>query len=436
MNSVRLELLKIDRLWYGQVKGHAGKPLFVCLGEKHGLKLFDAYFKSRSADGMESRDLFLTYYRPFDDAREYGRPLLADLQLAYGLWREENGVSTPCEEWRAEGPEAEGETKTDAGATAKALMGFYDIFPPMRGRKVFILLSPQRIGDASLFELWLKEWCDGMEGDDIKLVVTEQAGARLLRNLPEGRHEFTLNPTDIASLMNNVAAQTSVDPNGGESVLQQQMLLANAHFCKGEFDAAHVALDKAVTIAGRHGLMGAACAAHLLKAYVWLIQGDEQRADIQFRTLLAIAGSNTSLAAQMHTNYAGFLLATKRKDKALTAFGEAAEISKAAGNLPLEMECHRIMGQLLDSRLSDSKAIAHYERCLDIGESMSETERRQGSLAYIASLLLAKYGNTAKGDELRKRMEQSLGADWQTDVKPPQRQDNHHSPPKETPAWR
>ena len=75
MNSVRLELLKIDRQWYDQVKGHADKPLFVCLGEKHGLELFDAYFKSHSADGMESHDLFLMYYRPFDDVREYGRPL-------------------------------------------------------------------------------------------------------------------------------------------------------------------------------------------------------------------------------------------------------------------------------------------------------------------------------------------------------------------------
>ena len=64
MNSVRLELFKIDRQWYDQVKGHADKPLFVCLGEKHRLKLFDAYFKSHSADGMESHDLFLMYYRP------------------------------------------------------------------------------------------------------------------------------------------------------------------------------------------------------------------------------------------------------------------------------------------------------------------------------------------------------------------------------------
>ena len=432
MNSVRLELLKIDRLWHGQVKGHADKPLFVCLGEKHGLKLFDAYFKSRSADGMESRDLFLTYYRPFDDAREYGRPLLADLQLAYALWREENGDSTPCGEWQAEGLEAEGETKTDAGATAKALTGLYGAFPPMRGRKVFILLSPQHIGDVSLFELWLKEWCDGMESDDIKLVVTEQAGARLLRNLPEERHEFALGSTDIASLMNNVAAQTSANPNDGESVLQQQMLLANAHFCKGEFDSAHVALDKAAAIAGRHGLLDAACAARLLKAYVWLTQGDGERADAQFHALLSVVGRDTPLAAQMHANYAGFLLATKRKDKALTAFGEAAEMSKAAGNLSLEMECHRIMGQLLDSRFSDSETIAHYERCLDIGESMSETERRQGSLAYIASLLLAKYGNTAKGAELCKRMEQCLGADWQTDVKPPQMESSYYSPYKET----
>ena len=432
MNSVRLELLKIDRLWHGQVKGHADKPLFVCLGEKHGLKLFDAYFKSRSADGMESRDLFLTYYRPFDDAREYGRPLLADLQLAYALWREENGDSTPCGEWQAEGLEAEGETKTDAGATAKALTGLYGAFPPMRGRKVFILLSPQHIGDVSRFELWLKEWCDGMESDDIKLVVTEQAEARLLRNLPEERHEFALGSTDIASLMNNVAAQTSANPNDGESVLQQQMLLANAHFCKGEFDSAHVALDKAAAIAGRHGLLDAACAARLLKAYVWLTQGDGERADAQFHALLSVVGRDTPLAAQMHANYAGFLLATKRKDKALTAFGEAAEMSKAAGNLSLEMECHRIMGQLLDSRFSDSETIAHYERCLDIGESMSETERRQGSLAYIASLLLAKYGNTAKGDELCKRMEQCLGADWQTDVKPPQMESSYYSPYKET----
>ena len=432
MNSVRLELLKIDRLWHGQVKGHADKPLFVCLGERHGLKLFDAYFKSRSADGMESRDLFLTYYRPFDDAREYGRPLLADLQLAYALWREENGDSTPCGEWQAEGLEAEGETKTDAGATAKALTGLYGAFPPMRGRKVFILLSPQHIGDVLLFELWLKEWCGAMESNDIKLVVTEQAEARLLRNLPEDRHEFALGSTDIASLMSNVAAQTSANPNDGESVLQQQMLLANAHFCKGEFDSAHVALDKAAAIAGRHGLLDAACAARLLKAYVWLTQGDGERADTQFHALLSVVGRDTPLAAQMHTNYAGFLLATKRKDKALTAFGEAAEISKAAGNLSLEMECHRIMGQLQDSHFSDSETIAHYERCLDIGESMSETERRQGSLAYIASLLLAKYGNTAKGDELCKRMEQCLGTDWQTDVKPPQMESSYYSPYKET----
>ena len=52
----------------------------------------------------------------------------------------------------------------------------------------------------------------------------------------------------------------------------------------------------------------------------------------------------------------------------------------------------------------------------------------------MASLLLAKYGNTAKGDELRKRMEQSLGADWQTDVKPPQMESSYYSPYKETPS--
>ncbi len=281
MNPVRLELLKIDRQWYEQVKAHTDKPLFVCLGEKHTLNMFDVYFKSHGADEVESDDVFLVNYKPFEDAQRYG-----------------------------------------------AEIGLYESFPPLRGHKIFILLSPQQISSIPLYEQWLLDWCANMNSSDIKIVVLEKYEGRLLKNLPDNRHEFVLTGTDIASLMNNVAAQTASDPNDEENVLQQQMLLANVHFSRREFDNAHVALAKAIGIASRHNLKDVLCTAHLLDAYVWLTQNEQEKAHDTFRTLLSLTGEETLLSAQMHVNYGGFLLAIRRKEDAIDAFEKSAEIAK------------------------------------------------------------------------------------------------------------
>ena len=364
MNPVRLELLKIDRQWYEQVKAHTDKPLFVCLGEKHTLNIFDVYFKSHGADEVESDDIFLVNYKPFEDAQRYGAELLEELHLVYKLWREHNLTSVPCKEWNTDIVVPDDKVKTDAGNTAKALIGLYESFPPLRGHKIFILLSPQQISSIPLYGQWLFDWCVNMNSCDVKIVVLEKHEGRLLKNLPENRHEFVLTGTDIASLMNNVAAQTAADPNDEENVLQQQMLLANVHFSRREFDNAHVALAKAIGIASRHNLKDVLCTALLLDAYVWLTQNEQEKAHDTFRTLLSLTGEETLLSAQMHVNYGGFLLAIRRKEDAIDAFEKSAEIAKNIKNPLLEMECYRIMGQIQDGTFTDSQTIAYYEKCI------------------------------------------------------------------------
>ncbi|MEZ7697772.1 hypothetical protein AXF23_09450 [Prevotella sp. oral taxon 313] len=428
MNPVRLELLKIDRQWYEQVKAHTDKPLFVCLGEKHTLNMFDVYFKSHGADEVESNDVFLVNYKPFEDAQRYGAELLEELHLVYKLWREHNLTSVPCKEWNTDIIVPNDKVKTDAGNTAKALIGLYESFPPLRGHKIFILLSPQQISSIPLYEQWLFDWCANMNSSDVKIVVLEKHEGRLLKKLPNNRHEFVLTGTDIASLMNNVAAQTAADPNDEENVLQQQMLLANVHFSRHEFDNAHVALAKAIAIASRHNLKDVLCTAHLLDAYVWLTQNEQEKAHDTFRTLLSLTGEETLLSAQMHVNYGGFLLAIRRKEDAIDAFEKSAEIAKNIKNPLLEMECYRIMGQIQDGTFTDSQTIAYYEKCIEIGMTMNNEERQQSSLAYIATLLLKKYGNSKKAEELCKQMEQYLGADWQTNIQVPNMDDLYHSP--------
>lgn len=434
MNPVRLELLKIDRQWYEQVKAHTDKPLFVCLGEKHTLNMFDVYFKSHGADEVESNDFFLVNYKPFEDEQRYGAELLEDLQLVYNLWRENNLISVPCKEWLRDATIHDDNVKTDAASTARTLIGLYESLPPLRGHKIFILLSPQHISNVPLFEQWLFDWCVNMNSCDIKIVVLEKPEGRLLKNLPDNRHEFVLAGTDIASLMNNVAAQTADDPNDEESVLQQQMLLANVHFSRREFDNAHVALAKAIGIARRHNLTDVLCTAHLLDAYVWLTQNEQEKAHNTFRTLLSLTGEGTLLSAQMHVNYGGFLLAIRRKEDAINAFEKSAEIARDIKNPLLEMECYRIMGQTQDGTLTDSQTIAYYEKCIEVGMTMNNEERRQSSLAYVATLLLKKYGSSNKAEELRRQMEQYLGADWQTDMQVPNMDDLYHSPLTNVPS--
>ena len=55
------------------------------------------------------------------------------------------------------------------------------------------------------------------------------------------------------------------------------------------------------------------------------------------------------------------------------------------------------MGQIQDGTFTDSQTIAYYEKCIEIGMTMNNEERQQSSLAYIATLLLKKYGNSKKG---------------------------------------
>lgn len=59
MNSVQLEILKIDKQWYHEVKKNPSIPLFICLGEKHEVDLFDTYFKFQGSEEASTHDIFL-----------------------------------------------------------------------------------------------------------------------------------------------------------------------------------------------------------------------------------------------------------------------------------------------------------------------------------------------------------------------------------------
>ncbi len=417
MNSVEVEILKIDKQWYGEVKSHPEAVLFICLGRKHELKMFDAYFKSRNADEVYAKDLFLAHYHPFVDMKSYGQSLIADMLSAYDLWRKNEPNNARFGEWTTE--QYDGKSSTDAPAAARSLLNLYEAFPALSAHKLFILLAPQMIEKAEGFETWLHEWCENMPPHaNIKIVIQERVDARLLRNLPPQSHPFELSGMDMGALMQNVAAQTRKDKNDAEGDYIQQMLTANACFEQRNLDGACVALNKAIEIARAQKHLEGECTARLLMAYVAHLDNKKDEAHAQFETLLSLSGEDSEFSAQMYMNYGAFLLSMTQKKEAVKAFEKTVEIGQKINNPFIGMEAHRILGQLTGGMFNDAET-RHYEAAVSIGKSLPAEQARKSSLPYIASLLMDKYGASEQADTLQREMDLLLGEGWKKKVKMP-----------------
>ena len=413
MNSAQLELLKIDKQWYGEVKKNPDLPLFVCLGEKHELGMFDLYFKYQISEESSTNDLFLVFYQDFTDAKQYGESLVKELKETYTEIRKK----TPdIPEWE-EIPNVPQQVKTDAYKAVKAIEFLHSSL--FKDRKIFIHLSPLHISDIKAFEAWLQEWTELIAAKEIKVVITDHCNFPAFSNLPYKRKEFRVR-IDIQNLMNNIAAQTNNKKGSPETNYQQQILIASNFLSNSKNEEAVVALEKAIRIAQRQNLVEAQASARLMKAQTLRVMNKKDEAQEEFQEILKIAGGDTYFGAQMYMNYGVFLLTTAKKNKAMQCFEKAVEIGEKINDDALQMECLRLIGQLNDFRLSLKSPMPYYEKSVEIGKRLPKEAVRDSSLPYTASLLLKKYGkSSSKGEALDKDMSELIGKDWQDLIKPP-----------------
>lgn len=411
MNPIQLEILKIDRQWQQEVKQHPEAPLFIGLGERHELNLFESYFKYQLSDDATSTDIFMIHYQNFESPAGYGRSLVNEWKEVFDLWQNEQ--TTPVN-WNTD-ITAEGNFKTDAFLPVKALVTLQELYPQLRHKRIFVHLAPAAISSQADLELWVKEWCKATRGlDHIKLVFTDHRQHRVLRKIRDA-HEFSIS-MDIHQLMQNAAAHTNRHKNEVESDYQQQLLIASNYLSKGNHDQGHVALERAIDIAHRQGLKEGEATARLMLAQSLAAIKKNKAAHQQYRQALAVAGDDTLIGAQMHMNYGSFLLSQSEKKEARNYFDKATEIAERIGNDFIAMECTRLVGQLSESKWSGvGKALDYYKKCIEIGKRMPPDRRRQSSMAYIALAMQKIYGAESKeGKALEQEMETCIGEDWKT----------------------
>jgi hypothetical protein len=95
-------------------------------------------------------------------------------------------------------------------------------------------------------------------------------------------------------------------------------------------------------------------------------------------------------------------------------FDEVNKIGAEKNDIFLQIEAHRLIGQLSDSRFGSAITASNYEKCIALGKGLPAAELKETSLPYIASLLLKKYGKSSvKGLALQETMAALFGNGWE-----------------------
>ncbi|PST81593.1 hypothetical protein C7T94_19185 [Pedobacter yulinensis] len=400
-------MVKIDRRWKQVVRENSQSPLFICLGEKHEVHLFETYFKYQLREDARTNDVYLIHYQDFTDPLTYGESLLAEWAEAFKSWPQGTAA------WP--GVDFTVTTGTDAGRPVAALAELCRLYPHLAEQHIFVQIAPTVVSDFDALRNWISDWGRAVKKGGIsklKLVLTDHHKHQTYKKAADAVR-FRIE-TDLTAMMQHAAEFTNPKKGDPEADYQQQILIASNQLSKGNYNLAVAALEKAVRIARRQKLPEAEVTARLMLAQCLAAEGKTAPAHSEYQLAITAAGEKNLVAAQIHMNYGSFLLSQSEQAKAKTYFSKAVDIAEQIGNDFIAMECTRLLGQLSEGILTgDAEAIRYYERCLEIAREMEPEKRRQSSMPYVAGILLKKYGEkSAAGKILDEEMRTLFGENW------------------------
>lgn len=408
MNAVHLEMVKMGRKWKQEVNNNPEAISYVLLGQKPQNQLFETFFKYQLGEESSSNDIYLLYYQPFNDEKTYGESLLEELKYVYTKFQEEHPNS---KNWMS----ATDGSNADAAAFVNKIIAFTEMYPHLKKNKMFIHLAPTSISDRKVFEAWIAacgKQVEKSEAANIKLVFTDHESHRTIKNFY--KPHFWNFPIDISKLMENTAESTNQKKGSKENNFQQLILKAGNLLGKQKFADADIILDAAIKVAVQNKYDQGTVMAKLLKAQNYQAQAKNGAAAATYEQAVKDAGKDKDMLVQVYFSYGAFLLSQKQKKRALELFDEISKIAAEKNDVFLQIEAHRLIGQLSDSLFGSTTTVTHYEKCIALGKALPAAELKETSLPYIASLLLKKYGrNSVKGVALQETMAALFSNDWE-----------------------
>lgn len=418
MNPVHLEMIKIHKKWYQELKANPDSITYVLLGERYETQLFETYFKYQLSDEALSDDIFMIHYQKFNSPLDYGQVLVEEWQSVFREWKTFYNEEL---EWKIPAPEKN--IKNDAEICVKALSSFIGIFPHLRERKIFLHIAPIHISNNNDLENWLIDCGKYIEkyglGDIIKLVYTDHINYRTINNFYRS-HIWNF-PIDINDLMEKTANHSGQIGNNPENDFQQIILKASNSISKEKYEEADILLEKAIIVAKRKKLLQGEVMALLIMAQNNFAQGKYHTTKKLYETAIHQSETHPSLQVQVYYSFASFLLSQSQKSKALDIFMKTIEIGQNIDDIFIQIEGYRLLGQLHHIENNGTKAIFYYENAIKLSDKLEINDLRESSIPYIATLLIDLYGtDNQNSHRIDLLLKEKLGDSWKDLVKIPE----------------
>jgi tetratricopeptide (TPR) repeat protein len=413
MNAVYLEMVKLGKKWRQEIKNDPDAISYILLGQKVENQLFETYFKYQLSDESNTDDTYLIYYQPFEDEKSYTNALVTEIEATYKDWQKEE---KELSDWHIE--------KDGNGADyyIGSLINLTQLYPTLQENKMFIHLAPTSISDRKAFECWITNCGAVIErnnaGSYLKLVFTDHEQYRTIANYY--KPHYWKYAVDISNLMEKTAESTNKNKGAKENNFQLLILKAGNALSRQKFSDADILLTQAVQLSIKNKFTQGTVLAKLVKAQSKMAQSKPDEAEALYLEALQEAGDNSDLVVQVYFSYGSFLMSRKEKKKAMDVFEKLISIGEEKGDMVLQIESNRLIGQLLDTAILSKSSIPYFERCIALCEGMSPELRKETSTPYIATLLIKKYGKGSNNAiVIKDKMVAFFGENWEQLAKVP-----------------
>ncbi len=416
-NAIVRRLDKLETLW-NEFADNPDARLCRWLATDTERKIIDVFLEVQGHESGTTPDLFIRFEEPFNDPGRYGFALLASLRKQYEEIREgirEEGIDA---NWRC--PEAN-PNEQDVAAFARGLASLQTHYQATI-EKVVAVLTPDRVKAPKDFQGWLQRLLRTGIAAGLRVMVFDDLASPALEELQKAEDKLvkTIKPNlDMPAAYLELARGTGA---AGPGVA---------------FRIGFLELTQAAGT-GDVALMKAKAAAALAIAQQ---QGwPQMQAVVQMALGAALLGANKGQEAMAAYRAAGTLMAAQKNDPAapklllqgklgegVTLFSggkhlEAAKVYEEAAALAEQhkdylmcMESWRMASHCHEAAKQVEPSWRCGNRALDAAAKMEPDVRANSTLPFVGQALLriAGRGNREHVDQVRSRMQQLAGADWE-----------------------
>ena len=416
-NAIERRLDKLDALW-NEFAEHPDFRLGRWLIGADERRMLDAFIEVQTDESGSLPDLFIRFEEPFAEQSRHGVVLAESLKVKYEEIREGIAKEGLPSDWRSPAVDSK---LSDAANFAKCLTSLHAHYEEWL-RHVVAVLMPDRFARGTNWPLWLQQLLKAGLPSGARIMVLDDASSPVLEELAKAEAKLvkTIEPKlDMPTAYLELAKGTGKGGPGVSFRLNFVALTQTA--ATGDVAKAKQLAATAMTTAQQQGWPQLQAVVQMTLASVLVGAKKSAEAIACYRNAAAAVAAKPNdpatpkILLQSKLSEGGVLFSDGKHAEAAKVYEESAAMAEQQQNYLMAMESWRMAGHCHEAGKQLEAGWRCGNKALDAASKMEPDLRASSTLPFVGQLMLrlAKGADPEYDQQVRTRMKQLAGADWE-----------------------